>query len=84
MRELLDRYLGTGWLSRADQPDTWLPVQDIPAGELWTARCAARRQLSDMISRRGTSDRLRRGEPLDYVEAVSSGFEVGLSAPPPA
>jgi len=75
MRELLDRYLGTGWLSRADQPETWLPVQDIPAGELWTARCAARRQLSDMISRRGTSDRLRRGEPLDYVEAVSSGFD---------
>ena len=75
MRELLDRYLGPGWLSRADQPETWLPVQEIPAGELWAARCAARQQLTDMIARRGTSDRLRRGEPLDYVEAVSSGFD---------
>ena len=75
MRELLDHYLGRGWLSRADQPATWSPVQDIPAAELWAARCAARRQLAEMVARRGTRDRLRRGEPLDYVEAVGSGFD---------
>ena len=40
---------------------------DIPAAELWAARCAARAQLVDMIARRATSDRLRRGEPLDYA-----------------
>jgi starch phosphorylase len=75
MRTLLDRYLGDGWLRRADQPATWAPVQDIPAAELWAARCAARRQLVDMIARRATSDRLSRGEPLDYAEAPSSGFD---------
>lgn len=75
MRELLDRHLGHDWLSRADQPATWAPVADIPAAELWAARCAARRHLVDMIARRAIGDRLRRGEPLDYAEAISGGFD---------
>jgi len=74
MRELLDRHLGEGWLSRADQPVTWDPVRDIPAIELWAARCAARKQLVDMVKHRAISDRLRRGEPLDYAEAAGNGF----------
>jgi starch phosphorylase len=74
MRELLDRHLGEGWLSRADQPATWDPVRDIPAIELWAARCAARKQLVDMVKHRAISDRLRRGEPLDYAEAAGNGF----------
>ncbi|MDP2000071.1 MAG: alpha-glucan family phosphorylase [Rhodoferax sp.] len=75
MRELLDRHLGEGWLTRADQSATWAPIQDIPAGELWAARCNARRQLVDMITRRATSDRLRRGDSLDYAAAPNSGFD---------
>jgi starch phosphorylase len=75
MRELLDRHLGDGWLSRADQPATWEPARDIPAAELWAARCAARRQLVDMIARRAVGDRLRRGETLDYAEAIGGGFD---------
>lgn len=75
MRQLLDRYLGEAWLTRADESATWAPVLEIPAGELWAARCAARRQLVDMIAHRATSDRLRRGEPLDYAKAPSSGFD---------
>ena len=75
MRELLDRHLGDGWIGRADQPATWEPVGDIPAVELWAARCAARRRLIDMVARRAISDRLRRGEPLDYAEAAGNGFD---------
>ncbi len=75
MRELLDRHLGAGWLARADRSATWEPVADIPAAELWAARCAARRQLVDVVRRRATSDRLRRGEPLDYAQAASGGFD---------
>ena len=75
MRILLDRYLGEDWLSRADQAATWAPVQNIPAAQLWDARNAARKQLVDMIARRATSDRLSRGEPLDYAEAPSCGFD---------
>jgi glycogen phosphorylase len=75
MRELLDRHLGAGWLQRADDPATWAPVADIAAAELWAARCAARRRLVEMISQRATSDRLRRGEPLDYAEAIGSSLD---------
>ena len=77
MRELLDHYLGPGWLSRADQPETWAPVDDIPAVELWAARCAAREQLVGMVSRRAIGDRLRRGDPLDYASAGGAGFDAG-------
>jgi starch phosphorylase len=75
MRELLDRHLGEGWTRRADLASTWAPVHDIPAAALWGARCAARAQLVDMIARRATSDRLRRGDPLDYASAPSHGFD---------
>ena len=75
MRRLLDQYLGNGWLHRADQTATWAPVADIPAQQLWAARCEARRALVDLVARRGAGDRLRRGDPLDYAEAVGSGFD---------
>ena len=75
MRELLDRYLGAGWLLRADQSATWAPVQDIPAAELWLARRNARAELVKLISQRGTNDRLRRGEPMDYAQAIVNGFD---------
>jgi len=76
MRELLDRQLGAGWITRADHPDTWAPVSDIPAIELWQARCAARRQLVELIGNRAIAARLRRGEPLAYAEAIGAGFDV--------
>ncbi len=78
MRELLDKYLGNGWLTRADQPATWAPLNHIPAKDLWEARCAARRQLAEMVARRAVSDRLGRGEALDYAEAAGAagvGFD---------
>ena len=75
MRALLDRYLGAGWMHRADDAATWAPVNDIPALELWTARCAARTQLVNMIAQRATGDRLRRGDPLEYAAAAGSGFD---------
>jgi starch phosphorylase len=75
MRELLDRHLGGDWLARAANPSTWDPVARIPAAELWAARCAARRELVSFIRDRATSDRLRRGEPLEYAEAPVDGFD---------
>jgi starch phosphorylase len=77
MRDLLDRHLGTGWLARADEPATWAPVNDIPAADLWAARCAARQRLVDTITPLAVDERLRRGEPLDYAAAVGGGFDPG-------
>jgi starch phosphorylase len=75
MRELLDRHLGPRWLAHADQPEAWAPLAEVPAAELWAARCAARAQLVEMITRRAIGDRLRRGEPLDYACAAADGFD---------
>ncbi len=77
MRELLDQHLGAGWLAHADQPETWAPVAEIPAAQLWAARCAARRGLVQMVSQRVIADRLRRGDPLDYAAAGANGFDAG-------
>ena len=38
MRELLDRHLGEGWPTRADDPATWEPVDGISDDELWAVR----------------------------------------------
>lgn len=75
MRELLDRHLGADWLARAANASTWDPVGRIPTAELWAARCAARRELISFIRDRATSDRLRRGEPLEYAAAPADGFD---------
>jgi starch phosphorylase len=75
LRALLDRHLGADWLRRADRSETWAPVAQIPPAELWAARCAAREALVQTIRRRAITDRLRRGEPLDYATAAAGGFD---------
>lgn len=74
MRDLLDRHLGEDWLRRSSDPETWAPVADIPASEIWAARCAARAVLVSQITSGATADRLRRGEDLAYAEAAEHGF----------
>lgn len=69
-RGLLDQYLGEGWWRRAEDPATWEAVQDIPDELLWGARQLARRDLTTWIRDRSATDRLRRGESLDYVAAA--------------
>ena len=72
MRALLDRHLGEGWLSRATDPATWAPVQDIPAAELWAVRREQRAQLIDYVRHRAVIDRLARDEPRAYAEAAAA------------
>ncbi|MDX1621641.1 MAG: alpha-glucan family phosphorylase [Nitriliruptorales bacterium] len=75
MRELLDGHLGTGWPERAHDPDTWQPVADIPARDLWKARCESRRQLIEWVQRRIGTDRLARGEDLGYVNRAIEALD---------
>ena len=75
MKRLLDRHLGDGWLTRADDPATWEAVDGISDTELWDARTESRRLLVDFIRERSASDRLRRGEPTGYAEAAQVGFD---------
>ncbi len=70
MRQLLDRHLGPGWLARADDPKTWAGVEAIPDDEIWATRTTLRRSMIEELRGRITTDRLRRGDPIDHATAA--------------
>jgi starch phosphorylase len=74
-RELFDQYLPEGWCDRATDPAVWAVVDDIPAAELWQARCRQREQLIAFVRRRSVADRLVRGDLRGYVDAAVRGFD---------
>ncbi len=78
MRELFDRYLGAAWEERADDPATWTPVDEIPAGELWAARERQRAELVGFVRHRSVADRLSRGDLRGYVDAAARAFDPGV------
>jgi glycogen phosphorylase len=75
MRELLDRYLGEGWFSRAADPWTWTKIDEIPDAELWSAREQQRSDLIAFVRERSTADRLARGDVREYVQAAAQAFD---------
>jgi starch phosphorylase len=75
MQALFDRHLAAGWRERAADPAVWAAVDDISDAELWAARCAARRELVEAVRALSQTDRLRRGEPLEYVEAAARALD---------
>jgi glycogen phosphorylase len=78
MRSLLDRYLGDGWTARAPDPATWDGVKDIPDEELWSVRRDLRASLVSYVRDKSASDRLARGEPVDYAEAAAEAFDPNI------
>jgi starch phosphorylase len=78
MRELLDTYLGSDWVARADDPQTWAGVDRIPDDELWRARARQRSELVEFVRRRSTQDRLLRGDVREYVDAAARVFDDGV------
>jgi starch phosphorylase len=77
MRELLDRRLGEDWTLRADDPDTWAPVRDIPDEELWAVRNVQRRDLIAMVRERSVLERLARGEGKEYAHSAAEDLDEG-------
>jgi starch phosphorylase len=75
MRELLDRHLGEGWLTRAADPETWAAVDAIPDEDLWHVRTAQRAALISFVRQRSTTDRLGRGDVREYVQAAARAFD---------
>ena len=75
IRELLDRHLGEGWMTRAAEPDTWAAVDQISDGELWAARERQRDDLVERVRARSATERLLRGDARDYVDAAATAFD---------
>ena len=77
MRDLLNRYLGEGWMDRCVDPETWAAVDAIPDEELWAVRQEQRRKLVVWVRERSLLDRVARGEPRHYVESAARAFDPG-------
>ncbi len=74
IRDLLDRHLGEGWMARAAEPETWAGIDQIPDAELWEARERQRTDMVEQIRTRSATERLLRGDGLDYVDAAAISF----------
>jgi glycogen phosphorylase len=75
IRELLDRHLGEGWITRAAEPETWAAVDQISDADLWAAREDQRALLVERVRARSATDRLLRGDARDYVDAAATAFD---------
>jgi starch phosphorylase len=75
MASLFDRHLGARWRRAPADESVWEPVRGIPNGELWAARCEARARLIERARAQGLSDRLLRGEDLEYARAAARGLD---------
>jgi starch phosphorylase len=53
-------------------------VDAIPDEELWGVRCQLRASLVDYVRDKSASDRLARGEPVDYAEAAAEAFDSNI------
>ena len=71
MRNLFDRYLGSNWLERLDNPETWERIEDIPDTELWTVRRHLKRKLVHYMRERAREQWLNTG--VHPVQTIASG-----------
>ncbi len=59
---IYDRYLGTGWRSRMDEPATWAPIADANEVEFWEQHQLLKARLVDYVHRVTCKAARRRGE----------------------
>ena len=71
LRHLYDRYLGSDWLERADDPVIWEMVSSIPDEQIWEVRKHLKRKLVAHV-RELARLRWLRGD-VQPVEVVASG-----------
>ncbi|HQR23746.1 MAG TPA: alpha-glucan family phosphorylase [Steroidobacteraceae bacterium] len=77
MRRLLDQYLVPGWHTheRITDPATWAAVDRIPDAELWAVRQEYSRRLARWVRSRTVTDRLTRGDVMDYALKAANSFD---------
>jgi glycogen phosphorylase len=71
MRVLLEKYLGSNWMDRLDDPELWNNIDNVPDDELWDVRLHLKRKLTFYLRER-VRDRWRHGG-FHPVQVVSSG-----------
>jgi len=77
LRRLLDRYLPEGWYEqkKVTDPATWEAVEAIPDEELWAVRDELSNRLIGWVKSQSVTDRLTRGDTMDYVLKASQTLD---------
>ncbi len=77
MRRLLDEYLMPGWHTheRVTDPATWAAVDRIPDAQLWAVRQEYVNWLAHWVRSKTVTDRLARGDPMEYAMKAASTFD---------
>jgi len=77
MRRLLDEYLAPGWHTpeRITDPATWMGVDRIPDERLWAVRREYSSWLAHWVRSRTVTDRLARGDVMEYALKAASIFD---------
>lgn len=75
MRELFDRYLGSDWLSKQTDKETWSGVHDIPDEELWRTHERRRERLVAYTRRRVRQQLEHRGATKSEIETARELFD---------
>jgi glycogen phosphorylase len=71
LRMLFDRYYGSDWMERLDEPRTWQAIENIPDAELWAIRRHLKRKLVSYMRDRA---RLQwRNDGVHPVQVIASG-----------
>ncbi|MCX7834817.1 MAG: alpha-glucan family phosphorylase [bacterium] len=70
MRELFDRYLGSDWLTKQTDRETWTAVNDIPDEELWRTHERRRERLVAYTRRRVRMQMENRGATKSEIETA--------------
>lgn len=70
MRDLYEKYFGSGWQERISDPDLWRRVSDIPDEELWGTHLLLKKRMIDFVRRRVREHRERLGESAARIRAA--------------
>ena len=70
MRQVYDRHLGPEWPMRCSDGGFWAAIENVNDGELWETHQSLKRQLIEVVRRRGADHALARGESPETVAQV--------------
>jgi starch phosphorylase len=72
LRELLDKYLGSGWHNDISLPEKWAGISQIPAQELWNVHYKLKEKMIQTARNNLRGQRLRNQESYQRIMEVNN------------
>jgi starch phosphorylase len=68
--EVLERFLGVGWMHRLGYPGIWEKIRDIPDHIFWSVRQELKARMFHMVRHRATQQHLRNHGSQSHLERM--------------